>query len=45
MKGSDSFYVVAVNEVIRPEGLGTANQADLERVLRTNAFTLLTISS
>lgn len=40
VKGSTHFYVVAVNEVIRHEGLRTASQADLERVLRTNAFDL-----
>lgn len=40
VRGSTPLYVVAVNEVIRPEGLRTANQADLERVLRTNAFDL-----
>jgi hypothetical protein len=40
VKGSNPFYVVAVNEVIRPQGLRTATQADLESVLKTNAFGL-----
>ncbi len=40
VRGSNPFYVVAVNEVIRPEGLRAATQADLERVLRANAFDL-----
>jgi len=40
VKGSNPFYVVAVNEVIRPEGLSTATPADLERILKTKALDL-----
>jgi hypothetical protein len=38
--GSNPFYVVAVNEVIRREGLRTATPADLERILKVNALDL-----
>ncbi len=40
VKGSTSFYVAAVNEIIRPEGLRTATQADLENILETNTLDL-----
>ncbi len=40
VSGSNVFYVVGVNEVIRKEGLRTANPADLERVLRKNVLNL-----
>ena len=33
VKGSNPFYVTAVNEVISPEGLWTATPADLERAI------------
>jgi len=41
-KGSNPFYCVAVNEVFRDQGLDlrTATQADLEKVLRTEALPL-----
>lgn len=40
IKGSNPFYVVAVNELLRQNGLRTATPADLERVLKTNALYL-----
>jgi len=40
VKGSNPFYVVAVNEIIRSKGLRTATQADLERVLKTETLDL-----
>lgn len=41
-KGSNSFYVVAVNEVLREEfpKIRTATQADLERILREKSLEL-----
>lgn len=40
VKGSNPFAVVLTNQIIREEGLRTATQADLERVLKINAFGL-----
>lgn len=42
VRGSNPFYVIAVNETLRDNGLNlkTANTADLERVLRTGALPL-----
>lgn len=42
VKGSNTFYVVAVNEILRQNGINarTATQADLERVLKTGALDL-----
>lgn len=40
VKGSNPFAVVLVNQIIRKQGLRTATQADLERILRTNALDL-----
>lgn len=40
VKGLNSFYAVAVQEVIAPQGLQVATPADLERVLRTDALEL-----
>ena len=40
INGSNPFAVVLVNQIIGQEGLRTANQADLERVLRVNALPL-----
>ncbi len=40
IKGSTSFYVVAINEIIKPQGLRTATPADLERVLKKCALDL-----
>ena len=40
VKGSNPLYVVAVNEVIRPEGLRTATQADLEKALKIGVLSL-----
>ena len=34
VQGSNPFYAVAVNEVIRPEGLRTATQTDLEKAIK-----------
>jgi len=38
--GSNPFAVVLVNQIVGQEGLRTATQADLERVLKTNALPL-----
>lgn len=40
IKGSNPFYVVAVNEIIKPQGLRTATLAELEKVLKTGALDL-----
>jgi len=40
VKGSKPGYVVAVNEILREEGLRTATQADLEKVLREKSLKL-----
>ena len=40
IKGSTPFYVVAVNEIIKPQGLRTATPADLGRILKINALNL-----
>jgi len=40
VKGSNPFAVVLVNQILRQEGLRTATQADLEKILGTNAFDL-----
>ncbi|MFH1311045.1 MAG: hypothetical protein ABIH65_01425 [Nanoarchaeota archaeon] len=40
VKESNPFVVVLANQILKQEGLRTANQADLERVLKTNAFNL-----
>ncbi len=40
IKGSNPFYVVAINEIIRSQGLRTATSADLERVLKRDALDL-----
>jgi len=40
VKGSNPFAVVLVNQIISSEGLRTATQADLERVLKVNALPL-----
>jgi len=40
IKGSNPFYVVAVNEILRQDGLITASPADLEKVLKTGALDL-----
>ena len=40
LKGSTPFYVVAVNEFIRSEGLRTATPSDLEAILRTKVLNL-----
>jgi hypothetical protein len=40
VKGSNPFAVVLVNQIIGQEGLRTATQADLERILKTQALTL-----
>lgn len=37
---SNPFYVVAVNEVIKQEGLRTATPADLEKILKLNTLDL-----
>lgn len=42
IKGSNPFYVVAVNEIIRP-GYLTATPADLENILETNILDLNSI--
>jgi hypothetical protein len=39
VKGSNPFYVAAVNEFL-PEGLRTASQADLEKILKGNLLPL-----
>lgn len=38
--GSNPFAVVLVNQIIREQGLRTATQADLERILKVNALDL-----
>ncbi len=38
VKGSNPFAVVLANQILRQEGLRTATQADLEKVLRTGAL-------
>lgn len=38
--GSNPFAVVLVNEIIREQGLRTATQADLERILKANVLDL-----
>lgn len=40
VQGSNPFYAVAVNEVIRSEGLRTATQADLEKAIKTGVLPL-----
>ena len=40
VKGSNPFAVVLANQILRQEGLRTASQADLEKVISTNAFNL-----
>ncbi len=40
VKGSNSFAVVLANQILRQEGLRTASQADLERILKINALNL-----
>jgi len=40
VQGSNPFYVVAVNEVLRQEGLRTATQADLEKAIRLGVLDL-----
>lgn len=40
VKGSNPFAVVLVNQIVGQEGLRVATQADLERVLKTNALPL-----
>ncbi len=40
VKGSNPFAVVLVNQIIRKQGLRTATQADLEKILKTNAINL-----
>ncbi|MEK6852805.1 MAG: hypothetical protein AABX59_02910 [Nanoarchaeota archaeon] len=39
-KGSNPFAVVLLNQILRQEGLRTADQADLEEALRLNALPL-----
>ena len=34
VEGCNPFYVVAVNEILREYGLRTANQADLEKIIK-----------
>jgi len=41
VKGSNPFAVVLVNSILRQEGLRTATQADLERVIKTNVLNLI----
>ena len=40
VKGSNPFVVVLINQIIRPEGLRTATQVDLEKILKTEALNL-----
>lgn len=40
VQGSNPFYVVAVNEVLRQEGLRTATPLDLEKVLKSGVLQL-----
>ena len=40
VKGSNHFAVVLANSILGQEGLRTANQADLEKILRAKALTL-----
>ncbi|MEK6914049.1 MAG: hypothetical protein AABW83_00200 [Nanoarchaeota archaeon] len=40
IKGSNSFAVVLINQIIRENNLRTATQADLEKILRLNALNL-----
>ncbi|MBS3149574.1 hypothetical protein J4455_02660 [Candidatus Woesearchaeota archaeon] len=40
IQGSNPFYVVAVNEVLRQEGLRTATQANLEKTLKLGVLDL-----
>lgn len=40
VKNSNPFAVVLANQILKHEGLRIATQADLERVLKTNAFNL-----
>lgn len=40
VRGSNSFAVVLANQILRQEGLRTANQADLEKVLRLGVLPL-----
>jgi len=40
VKGSNPFAVVLTNQILKQDGLGTATQADLERILRINALDL-----
>jgi len=42
VKGTNPFYVLAANEFL-PEGIRTATQADLERILKTNLLNLKNI--
>ena len=40
VKGSNPFAVALVNQIISEEGLRTATQADLERIIKVNALPL-----
>ncbi|MBS3073773.1 hypothetical protein J4465_03190 [Candidatus Pacearchaeota archaeon] len=40
VKGSNHFAVVLANAILSQEGLRTANQADLEKILRAKTLTL-----
>jgi len=40
VKGSNDFAVVLANQILRQEGLRTATQADLEKILKINALDL-----
>ena len=40
VKGSNPFTAVLINQIIKSEGLRTATQADLEKILKINAFDL-----
>lgn len=41
VKGSNPFAVVLVNQIVEQEGLRTASQADLERILKVKALPLI----
>jgi hypothetical protein len=40
VRGSNPFVVVLINQIVEQEGLRTATQADLERILKVNALPL-----
>ena len=40
VKGSNSYAVVLANQILKQEGLRTATQADLEKILKINALDL-----